>query len=119
MTAPWLSVMIATIGKTFSGSALPNEIILFIISCFALPGTNYFGIVRLQQAYAKKDRQAANLRVVQMIPTQIGPLLYFYFVYYESSLSPYSLPLALIGTFLILTSGLLLGKREIRLRDIK
>lgn len=119
MTAPWLSVMIATIGGTFLGTASPNEIILFIISCFALPGTNYFGIIRLQQAYAKKDRQAANLRVVQMIPTQIGPLLYFYFVYYESSPSPYSLPLALIGIFLILTSGFLLGKREIHLRDIK
>ena len=119
MTAPWMSVMLVTIGKTFSGIAATNEIILFIISCFALPGTNYFGIVRLQQAYEKKNRQASNLRMVQMIPTQIGPLIYFYFVYYETSPFSYSLPLALIGTTLILLSGFLLSKRESQLREIK
>ena len=119
MTAPWMSVVIVTIGKSFTGTASTNELILFIISCFALPGTNYFGIIRLQQAYAKKDRQAANLRIVQLIPTQIGPLIYFYLIYFQPSPTSYSLALALIGTALIITSGFLLGKREFQLREIQ
>lgn len=117
MTAPWMSVMIATIGKTFTGIATTNELILFIISCFALPGTNYFGIVRLQQAYV--HGQATNLRIVQMIPTQIGPIIYFYLIYKELTPTPYSLPFAIIGIILILFSGLLLGKRELQLREIQ
>jgi len=119
MTAPWMSVMIATIGKSFKGAATPNELILFIISCFALPGTNYFGIIRLQQAYSKKERQAINLRIVQLIPTQIGPLIYFYLIYFMPSPTYYSLALALIGTTLIIISGFLLGKREFQLRKIQ
>jgi hypothetical protein len=117
IVAPWMSVMIETIGKTFTGTASTNEIILFTISCIMLPTTNYFGIVRLQQAYVKG--QATNLRIVQMIPTQIGPLIYFYFIYKQISPTYLSLPFALIGTSLILISAFLLETREIQLRKIQ
>ncbi len=117
IVAPWMSVIIETIGKTFIGITSMNEIILFTISCVVLPITNYIGIVRLQQAYVYG--QAANLRIVQMIPTQIGPLIYFYFIYRQLSPTYLSLPFALIGTSLILLSAFLPGTREVQLRKIQ
>jgi hypothetical protein len=117
MTGIWMSVMITTIGRTFTSNASTNEIILFTISCFVLPGTNYFGIVRLQQAYV--HGQATNLRIIQLIPIQIVPIIYFYLIYQQISPQAYSWVFAFVGILLILGSGYILSKRELQLRNIK
>jgi len=113
----WMAPMLAVIIKVFSGNFVLNQLILFILASIILPVANYFGVLRLQQAF--EYGQASNLRTIQQVPVQIAPMFYYFVIFLLVPPSKLSLPLGIIGVSLIIISGYLLGKRQAALKEIK
>ncbi len=113
----WISPLMATIGLVFGGTAVPMEIVLFIIACVFLIMTNIFGLSSLQTAF--KYGQASNLVSIQQIPTQIAPIFYYFAVFQLETKYWYQTPLLFIAITLILIATFFLAKRQVQLEEIK
>lgn len=113
----WVAPLLGTIDNVFGGTFEPNTFILFMMAIVTLPIVNYFGIFLLQKAL--EFGQASSMRPIQQAPIQIVPLLYFFAIFLLPPPTIYSLPLALVGMALILTSMFLLSKRAAKLESQK
>ena len=113
----WIAPLMGTIERVFGGIAMPMEVILFVIACVFLILTNLFGLGFLQTAF--KYGQASNLVSIQQIPTQIAPILYFFYVFQAIPKHPHSTPFLIIGIALILVATYLLAQRQVKLEEIK
>lgn len=103
----WLLPLIVTIGPVFRMNAQIIEVILFILACVFLVSTNVGGIRIVQEAY--KFSPASLVQPLQLVPTQIIPILMYYWVFQRSS-SGIALLLIPLGVSLIVISGALLGR---------
>ena len=108
----WILPMLLTIGSVLAGTALIVEVFLFLVSCVLLVGTNAAGIRQTQEAY--KFAQASRVQPIQQIPTQIVPILLYFFVFRRTASG---LPLLLVplAVVMIISAGFLLGERKAEL----
>jgi drug/metabolite transporter (DMT)-like permease len=108
----WILPMLLTIGRVFGGMAVTLEVLLFVVACGMLVGTNAAGIRQTQEAY--KFAPASKVQPIQQIPTQIVPIL-LYFVVFRRSASGLALVLIPVAVLLIIAAGFLLGERKAEL----
>lgn len=105
----WILPMLLTIGKVFGGTASGIEVVLFVVACVILVGTNAAGIGQTQEAY--KWAQASKVQPIQQIPGQIVPIL-LYFVVFRRSVSGQALLWIPLAVVMMITAGFLLGQRK-------
>jgi drug/metabolite transporter (DMT)-like permease len=105
----WVLPMLMTIGLVFSGSANLTQVVIFVLSCFILVGTNIFGIRMTQEAY--RFAPANKVQPIEKIPDQIVPILLYLFVFQRVMTAEAALIVPL-GVLLILAGGFLLGNRR-------
>jgi len=113
----WISPIVGIISKFFGGTSTLNESILFLIACVLLPAANVTAIAIQQTSY--KYGQASTLNTIQNFPTQLTPILIYFFVFSLTPPSDLSTPLLITGIILILASSSLLARRKAELKEIK
>jgi drug/metabolite transporter (DMT)-like permease len=104
----WILPMLMTIGLVFSGKAQVVQVVIFIVSCIILVSSNLVGIRQTQEAY--RFAPASKALPIQMVPTQIVPIL-IYLLVFQRSITGVAILLVLLGVAFILIGGFLLGKR--------
>lgn len=108
----WILPMLLTIGHVFAGAALALEVLLFAVACAMLVGTNAAGIRQTQEAY--KFAQASKVQPIQQIPTQIAPILLYFFVF-RRAVSGAALLMVPVAVAMIITAGFFLSERKAEL----
>lgn len=108
----WILPMLLTIGGVFTGTALMLELLLFVVACVMLVGTNAAGIRQTQEAY--KFAQASKVQPIQQIPTQIAPILLYFFVF-RRTVSGAALLMVPAAVAMIITAGFFLSERKAEL----
>ncbi len=109
----WVAPLTALFEFVFAG----QYIIWFIISCGILIISNYYGLLKINQAY--QHGQVANLIPIQQVPIQIAPIFIYFGIFMALPLHFYSYPLMIIGVALIIVSSFLLSQRQARLEEIQ
>jgi len=112
----WISILVGTIGKVFSGNFLLNELALFICSAVILVLSNSLGVFHIQKSF--RTGQASNLILVQQAPIQICPLLIYFLIYLLQPPNSVSVIYLIISIILIILSAYLLGQRQVKIEKI-
>jgi len=113
----WVSPLVAVIADVFKGVFQSIELIFFIIAAIILCITNFFGILKIQQAF--QYGQASNMIPIQQTPIQITPIFVYFAVFLLIPLEFYSIPLMIVGVVFIIVSSFLLAKRQAQVEKIK
>ncbi len=110
----WIGVLTGIFSQGFSN---PGHIILFIPSIIILPLTNVLGIIKINQSF--KEGKAHVMISIQQIPLEITPIIIYFFVFLLISPKIYSLPFIIIAGVLLIACSYLLGKRQVKLDELK
>jgi len=113
----WVSPLVAVIVLVLSARGTSAQVIIFIVACFILVGTNVTAIVQIQQAF--RHGQVSNIIPVQQIPIQIAPILVYFYAFSLKPPQSISSALIIIGVLLIIVSGFLLGRRQSEMERIQ
>jgi uncharacterized membrane protein len=109
-------VIMAIIAHIVTGGLALTEVPVFAASIAITPPCEILGVHRLQKSF--EFGQACNMRPVQQAPIQIGAIFYFFWIYLLWPMSGLiSLLLATSAIILILTSMVLLCKRQASMRE--
>ncbi len=109
-------VILAIVAHILTGGFALGEVPMFAVSIAIAPPCEIMGIHRLQKSF--EFGQACNMRPVQQAPIQIGAVFYFFWIYFLFPVSGLiSVILAAAAVVLILTSMVLLCKRQASLKD--
>ncbi|WXG47211.1 MAG: hypothetical protein WED05_11225 [Candidatus Atabeyarchaeum deiterrae] len=108
-------VILSIVAHILTGTFVLTELAMFVVSIAITPPCEILGIHRLQKAF--EFGQASNMRPVQQAPIQIGAIFYFFWIYLLLPVSGLiSVILAATAIILIMTSMVLLSKRQASLR---
>ncbi|MFX1378761.1 MAG: hypothetical protein ACFFA4_06670 [Promethearchaeota archaeon] len=113
----WVSQFIGTITDVFSGSFNIPQLILCITAIIILILCNIYGLTTIQYAY--RVGQASNLIPIQNMPVLISPIFIYFIVFLMSPPFILSIFFLVSGVSLIIVSFFLLGKRSIKMEEIK
>jgi drug/metabolite transporter (DMT)-like permease len=112
----WISMLIKTF-HVLGGTGSGIEILIFVIACVILTGTNLFAIAAMQKAFQFID--ASKAIPYQQIPVQIIPIFVFFYLFAQSATSLAMIVLLIAAIALIITSTALLSKRQAQIEAIK
>lgn len=108
----WIFPLYGSMIPVFNGQFSSVYIIFFVLSAVILIITNILGISELQAAFRYED--VSIVAPVQQIPIQIAPLFYYFFVFGNRIAGLSSNIYIISGVILILISGFLLSKVNIK-----
>ncbi len=106
----WILPLLMTIGLVFSGRAQPAQVVIFILSCLLLVGTNVLAVRQTQETYRHAPANKAQPMV--QLPTQIVPIPIYLFVFQRPILGAAQF-LVPAGVVLILAGAFLLSRRRL------
>lgn len=112
----WISILVGTIGKIFTGNFLMGELFLFLFSTIILILSNIFGVIQIQKAF--RIGQASNLVMIQQVPIQVCPILIYFLIFLLQPPSTISIIYLTASIFLIILSAYLLGQRQAKMEQI-
>jgi len=113
----WVSPLLAVITLVLAAKGSHAQIIIFILACIILLGTNIVAIIQIQQAF--RFGQVSNVIPVQQIPIQIAPILVYFYAFSLRPPKNISSVFIIIGVLLIIISGFLLGRRQSEMEKIQ
>ena len=107
----WLGVLMALLTKWGMGKlSFADLVFIAIASCIVFLGS-MLGIAQTQRAF--QVGEASKLVPIQTVPVQILPIAAYFLVFRLSPSTPLAVPLALVGTLLVLLGAVLLARRQI------
>jgi hypothetical protein len=105
----WINPLLALIVLVLAGRGTYFQIFFFVMASAILVFTA--SIITWQNQVAFKFAQASNIIPAGQVPIQISPVLVYFFIFALTPPRTISVFLILIGTFLTIIAGFLLGQR--------
>ena len=106
----WVNPLIAVILTVLGGKGTPSQVVIFILSSLILSTCG--AVVTWQNQLAFRYGQASNIIPVMHVPIQISPIIVYFLVFRLIAPSSSSITFVLVGVFLTIVGGFLLGRRK-------